>query len=185
MRKAIKRLKTFDPEKDCLNVVIETPKGSRVKYSYDPKAGLFQLSKALPEGMTFPYNFGFIPSTEAEDGDPVDVLVLHEEPLIPGCLVKVRLAAVLKAEQGEKGKTIRNDRLLGFALSKESLTPVGGREVNGKLLGEIGYFFMSYNKLEGRDFKVLGHAGPKKALAIVKKAAKAYAKRHTAGPEEH
>jgi inorganic pyrophosphatase len=67
MKKAIRKLPAFDSAK-CVNVVIETPKGSRVKYSYDEKTGLLELKKALPEGMVFPFNFGFIPGTKAEDG---------------------------------------------------------------------------------------------------------------------
>src|SRR3954463_9187396 len=119
MKKAIKRLPAFDSNMKCLNVVIETPKGSRVKYAYDPDAEMFELKKALPEGMMFPFNFGFIPGTKAEDGDPLDILILNQEPLIPGCLLKARLLGVLEAEQSEDGKTTRNDRLIGVAIEKQ------------------------------------------------------------------
>jgi inorganic pyrophosphatase len=172
MRKEINRLTAFDEELHCINVVIETPKGSGVKYAYDPKLGFFHLKKALPEGMTFPYNFGFIPATQGEDGDPLDVLILNEEPLFPGCLVKARLAGVMKAEQTEDGKKIRNDRLFAFALSKEAPTSLDTVEMNAKKLNEIEYFFKNYNKLEGKKFKALGKAGPKQAVQIVKKAEK-------------
>ena len=166
-------------------MVIETPKGSRVKYAYDPKLGLFELKKALPEGMTFPFNFGFIPATEAEDGDPVDILILNEEPLLPGCLLKVRLVGVIKAEQTEDGKVIRNDRLLGCAVSKETPADMDNDEPSAKTVSEIGYFFMSYNKLEGRKFRVLGKAGRKRALAMVEKAAKNFAKHHSSSLEQN
>jgi inorganic pyrophosphatase len=85
-KKSINSLEPFDEKGKCLNVVVETPKGSRVKYAYDLESGFFILSKALPEGMVFPFNFGFVPNTLAPDGDPLDVLVLNEEPLISGCL---------------------------------------------------------------------------------------------------
>jgi hypothetical protein len=74
-----------------LRVVIETPRGSRSKYSYDPDCDCMQLSTVLPEGMVFPYDFGFIPSTIGEDGDPLDVLVLMEASVVPGCVVRARL----------------------------------------------------------------------------------------------
>src|SRR5580704_1027599 len=114
-KKPVDHLEPFDSKRKCLNVVVETPKGSRVKYAYDPESGFFQLSKALPEGMVFPFNFGFIPKTLAADGDPLDVLILNEEPLISGCLLKVRPIAVVKATQTEKenSKPIRNDRIIG------------------------------------------------------------------------
>jgi len=72
-----------------IQVVIETPKGSRNKYAFDEEQRVFSLTKVLPAGMTFPYDFGFIPSTKAEDGDPTDVLVLMDEPAFPGCLLEM------------------------------------------------------------------------------------------------
>ena len=86
-----------------VEVVIETPAGSRNKYRYDEERGLFLLHKLLPLGTTFPFDFGFVPGTLAEDGDPVDVLVLSAEPLFQGCRVPVRLLGVIEAEQTEKG----------------------------------------------------------------------------------
>src|SRR5215467_11815430 len=104
MKRMVSRLETYDSRGDCLNVVVETPKGSRVKYSYDPESGFFIVSKVLPAGRMFPFNFGFIPKTLAADGDPLDVLVLNEEGLITGCLLKVRPIAVLKTTQSEGGR---------------------------------------------------------------------------------
>src|SRR5215475_8701302 len=102
MKGPIERLKVFDKHRGYVNVVVETPKGSRVKYAYDPESGLTGMKQRLPEGMMFPFNFGFIPSTKAEDGDPLDILLLNKEPLFPGCLVKARLVGIIKAEQVEK-----------------------------------------------------------------------------------
>ena len=75
----------------AISVTIETPRGSRNKIEYEPAKKMYSLSKILPEGMVFPYDFGFVPGTKAEDGDPLDVLVLTDEPLFPGCLVDSRL----------------------------------------------------------------------------------------------
>ena len=87
-----------------INVVIETPKGSRNKYAFDAERKIFQLKRVLPVGMAFPYDFGFIPSTKADDGDPVDVLVLMDEPAFPGCLLKCRVIGVIEGEQGKKNR---------------------------------------------------------------------------------
>jgi inorganic pyrophosphatase len=174
MKEALSELGAFDRKKDCLNVIIETPKGSRVKYAYDSDYGLFEVKKALPEGMTFPFNFGFIPGTAADDGDPLDILVLNEEPLVPGSLLKVNLAGVIKAKQTEDGESVRNDRLFGFALRKATPTSLEQMGADGKTLEEIEYFFKSYNKLEGKKFKIIGQSGRSPAMAIVKKAAKAF-----------
>ena|SRR5437868_920605 len=102
-------------KKNKVQVIIETPKGSRNKYAYDEHRRLFRLKKVLPEGMVFPHDFGFIPSTQAEDGDPLDVLVLMDQSAFPGCLVEARLVGVIEGEQSEHGKTKRNDRLIAVA----------------------------------------------------------------------
>ena len=85
------RLNPLDSDdKQILRVVVETPKGSRNKFAFDPDQHLFHLKKVLPTGMAFPYDFGFVPSTEAEDGDPIDVLILMDGPAFPGCVLKCR-----------------------------------------------------------------------------------------------
>src|SRR5580658_5636983 len=106
----------FDTDRKTLRVVIETPKGSRNKFAYDPELGTYTLSSVLGEGMVFPYDFGFIPQTKDEDGDPTDVLLLMDEPAFPGCVVESRIVGVIQAEQTEDSKTIRNDRVLAVAL---------------------------------------------------------------------
>jgi inorganic pyrophosphatase len=106
------QLPAWNPDSGLLNVVVDTPKGHRNKYKYDETQGLWRLSKVLPLGASFPFDFGFVPSTRGEDGDPVDVLVLLDEPSFPGCIVPARLIGILEAEQTQEGKTIRNDRLV-------------------------------------------------------------------------
>jgi inorganic pyrophosphatase len=156
---------------DLVNVVIEAPRDSRCKYKFDEKQGLFLLHKLLPLGSSFPYDFGFIPGTKAEDGDPLDVLVLLEEPIFTGCLVPVRLIGVLEAEQTESGKTVRNDRLIGVV---ETLVnpaePTSIDEIGEQALREIEHFFVSYNEIEGRQFKSLGRRDAKHALELVQRA---------------
>jgi inorganic pyrophosphatase len=151
---------------------VETPKGSRVKFSFDPKSGFFILSKALPEGMVFPFNFGFVPKTLADDGDPLDMLVLNEEPLMAGCLLKVRPIAVVKATQTEEGREVRNDRIIGEAISKETPLEYQAMTLTKQTVGRIEFFFTTYNRIYGKKFKVIGTGGPKKAMSLVHKAIK-------------
>jgi len=108
----INEMPPVDPDTGRLNVVVDTPKGSRNKYKFDERQGQWRLGKVLPQGMSFPYDFGFIPSTRGEDGDPVDVLLLSDVPSFPGCIIPARLIGVIEAEQTEGEKTVRNDRLV-------------------------------------------------------------------------
>src|SRR5256885_12700777 len=105
----------LDVKKSVCRAIIETPKGFRNKFNYDPGSGLFELAGLLPEGMMFPFDFGFLPSTLGEDGDPLDILVLMDAPAHVGCLIEVRIIGVITAEQGEDGTTKTNDRLLGVS----------------------------------------------------------------------
>jgi inorganic pyrophosphatase len=91
-------------------------KGGRNKFDYHPETNLFVLGGLLPEGMMFPFDFGFIPSTLGDDGDPLDILVLMDAPAHPGCLIDVRVIGIITAEQSENGKTEANDRLVGVAV---------------------------------------------------------------------
>ena len=97
-------LSAIDTETGDVNVVIDRPQGSREKFKYDEKLGLFKLSKVLPAGEAFPYDFGYIPGTQGEDGDPLDALVLLDEPVFVGCLLVARLVGVIEAEQTEDGE---------------------------------------------------------------------------------
>jgi inorganic pyrophosphatase len=168
-------LDAFDDEEE-LNVVIETPKGSRNKYNYDEKLRLFKLGGVLPSGASFPFDFGFVPSTLGGDGDPLDVLVLMDEPAFAGCLVRVRLVGVVEAEQTERdGETTRNDRLIGVAAESRLLGRVRTLESLGPdLLEEIEHFFVSYNDIKGKRFEPLGRHGPARALKLVEEGMKRF-----------
>lgn len=163
-----------------LDIIIETPRGSRNKYEYDEKRRILKLSGILPAGSVFPFDFGFIPSTIGGDGDPLDVLVLMDEPASPGCLVSTRLIGIIKANQTEKGKTNRNDRLI--AVASESLTHNHVRslnDLNQNLIDQIEHFFVSYNEIKGKKFELLGREGPASAMSVVIKASKAKRTRTT------
>jgi inorganic pyrophosphatase len=162
-------LPAFDAETGDLNVVIETPKGSRNKFSYDEATGFFTLSKLLPAGLAFPFSFGFIPSTRGGDGDPLDVLMIFDEWLFPGCVVPARLIGGLKARQSEEGKMKRNDRLFAVpVLPQEYSPPRSLRDMDKRLVSEIQEFFGNYQRLMGKKFEVLGLLSPKEAEKLVK-----------------
>ncbi|KAA9333724.1 inorganic diphosphatase [Adhaeribacter soli] len=172
------QLPPTDPKTDTLNVIIETPKGSRNKFSFDEKLLLFKFKNVLPEGSFFPFDFGFLPNTLAEDGDPLDVLLLMDEPVFTGCLVEARAIGVIEAEQTEDGNTVRNDRLL--AVSENVRMHKGIKTLHDlpkPLLEEIEHFFKAYNEGMGREFKVVGKHGPPQALKLIRKAAEAYQKK--------
>jgi len=168
MNKRIGSIPSFHKDSKCLNVLIETPKGSNLKYAFDEETGFLTVKKALPEGMSFPFNFGMIPGTMADDGDPLDVLVLNEDALIPGCLLHVRPVGVIKAKQSEGKKMVRNDRIIGQAVPKESPTELEEIIITDKMVSQIEFFFKAYNKAYGKTFKVLGVGNAAKAVDLVK-----------------
>ena len=152
----------------ALNVIIETPKGNRNKLAYAEEAGTFELRGVLPSGAVFPFDFGFLPSTKGGDGDPLDVLLLMDEPTYPGTLVPSRLLGVIEANQTQDGKTERNDRLIAVAANSRTHGHLQSIEdVNDALLEEIEHFFTSYNQIKGKKFEVLGRFGPDRARQLV------------------
>jgi inorganic pyrophosphatase len=168
--KLLQRLKPFDRKSGNLNVVIDTPKGCRNKYAFDFDIKGYRLKTVLPKGAVFPFDFGSIPGTTAEDDDPLDVLLLMDEPAFSGCLIRARLLGVIEAEQTEKGKTERNDRLIAVAAESHmhgSLTSL--LKVDSHLIDEIEHFFISYNEVRGKKFKPIGRKGPTAAAQLIEK----------------
>jgi inorganic pyrophosphatase len=186
------RLKPFAD--DLVQVIIETPKSSRNKYAYDPEQGIFALRKVLPEGMVFPHDFGFLPQTLADDGDPIDVLLLMDVPAFSGCLIPARLIGVMEGEQiedlegskgggkknagkkaGKKGavKKTRNDRLIAVAQATHTFANIQKlADLPEQLRKELEAFFVNYHGLEGKKFNLLGYKGADIAMRLVKKAQK-------------
>ncbi|MEO6390227.1 MAG: inorganic diphosphatase [Pyrinomonadaceae bacterium] len=164
----VDELGAFDDSTGDLHVIIESPKGCRNKYTYEPNRRLFVLTGILPLGASFPFDFGFIPGTVGGDGDPLDVLVLMEEPAFVGVLVPSRLIGVIKAEQTEKGVTERNDRLIAVATASRTHSAIQTlSDLDQSVVDEIEHFFVSYDAVKGKNFKPLGRYGRGKARAIV------------------
>src|ERR1044072_3229424 len=128
----------LDEAKCSCRIIIETPKGSRNKFAYDPEAKLFMLRGLLPEGMVFPFDFGFVPSTLGEDGDPLDIMLLIDAPAHVGCLIGTRIIGIITAKQTEDGKTEANDRLLGVAIHSYDHQDLDNlSELNKSLLDQV------------------------------------------------
>ena len=164
------RLKPFDSDdKRLLRVVIETPKGSRNKFAFDPDERIFELKKVLPAGMTFPYDFGFVPSTKADDGDPVDVLVLMDEPAFAGCVLLCRPIGVIEGEQGDKKDKERNDRIIAVEKDAHSWADIKSIHDLGKQFEqELEDFFVNYHRISNKTYRILGIKGPNHARTLVK-----------------
>jgi inorganic pyrophosphatase len=166
----LKKLPPFDRKSGNLNVIIDTPKGCRSKFAFDMKRKTYVLKSVLPQGALFPFDFGSIPGTVAEDGDPVDALVLMDEPAFCGCLIESRLLGVIEAEQSENGKTERNDRLIAVAAKSQTHADIKSlSDLSPALLKEIEHFFIFYNQERGKKFRPIGRHGRKWAERLVRK----------------
>lgn len=159
----------FIKETEDINAIIETPKGSRNKYVYEEETDRIELKKSLPEGMVFPFDFGFIPSTIADDGDPMDILVLTDAPTFPGCLVKSKVLGIIKVEQEKQGEKVRNDRVIAVQLESRLYSSSNNiDELPEGLIKEIIHFFASYNNVSDDVFKTLGTDGPAVAIRLIR-----------------
>ena len=161
-----------------VHVVVETPRGSRAKFAYDPKLETFILSKSLLTGLTYPHDWGFVPSTKADDGDPLDIMVIHDATTFPGIVLTCRIIGILQIEQKSKGKAERNDRLFAVprrSHSEQALRDV--RDLSRPIQDELEKFFIATDELEDKKLKIIGWKGPKVALKAIKEAAKSFAKR--------
>src|SRR5437868_4101157 len=160
---------------DTIRAVVETPKGTRNKFGFDEDLELFTLSAVLPVGESFPFDFGFLPKTRGEDGDPLDVLILMDEPAFPGCVIDIRLIGVIEATQTNDGKKIRNDRLIAVAKESHLHRSIESiKDLDPRLLDEIEGFFELFNEMKGEKFKAMGRFGPKRARSLVEESAESY-----------
>lgn len=162
-------LTAFDENKN-LKVIVETPRNSRNKYKYDEVTGMFMCHSPLPLGIVFPFDFGFIPNTLAEDGDPLDVLLFMDEPAFPGCMVRARLIGVIEAKQTQpNGPWIRNDRLLAVQTNSLQYSRIATwRDLPKKTRDQIDAFFKSYNQAKGKRFAVIKWRGCPTAYHLIR-----------------
>jgi inorganic pyrophosphatase len=153
-------------------------RGSAAKLEFDPDLQAFTLSKSLMLGLSYPYDWGFVPSTNGEDGDPIDVLVLHDAATSPGLILKCKIIGVLEVFQKERGKRkIRNDRLMAVPRdSHREQSEDDARGFSKQVREEIEKFFIATDELEDKKLKFLGWKGPKTGEKLVDLAAKQFKK---------
>jgi len=143
-----------------------TPKESRVKFKLDPQSQHYIFDRVLPPGLRFPFNFGFVPNTKAEDGDPADVIVFLDEAILPGCIATCRVLGVIRAEQTEDGRTDRNDRIIAVPV-KDRAAPQHLNQLPAGYVDDIERFFRTYHQAEGNIFNVLGLGDAAEAIDLI------------------
>jgi inorganic pyrophosphatase len=164
----------LDVKRGACRAIVETSKGRRGKMDYDPKTDTFRLKTFLPDGMSFPLDFGFIPATLADDGDPLDVMILADEPNASGTLLDVRLIGVIEAEEAEHDRKERNDRILAAAAVSNLYAAIKSIEnLEAGFIENLVQFWINKDRLEGKEFRCIGVHGPSAAIALVEKTAKA------------
>ncbi|MCI0532698.1 inorganic diphosphatase [bacterium] len=154
-----------------LNVIVEIPKFSRVKYELDKETGLIKMDRVLYSPMYYPANYGFVPQTLWEDGDPLDVFVLAHEPLIPGCLVEASPIAMLPMTDGGEDDV----KILSIPAEDPRLNKISDiTAVEPHLLEEIRHFLKVYKDLQKKEVAVGDWHGKKDAFAAIEKSLKLY-----------
>jgi inorganic pyrophosphatase len=148
-----------------VEAVVEIPRGSRNKYEFDPATGAMRLDRVLFAAVHYPGDYGFIPGTRCADGDPLDVLILVEEPTFPGCRVRVRPVGVLLMED-ERGT---DEKLLGVPVADPRFDEVNDLgDLPHHWLAEVENFFETYKTLEGKTVAAEGWKGANEAKRVLK-----------------
>ncbi|MBV9889376.1 MAG: inorganic diphosphatase [Rhizobacter sp.] len=176
--KTLETLPTRDDDGACL-AVIEASQGTRHKLKYTPKWNALMLNGVLPVGLAFPYDFGFLPSTLGDDGDPLDVLVLADEAVPAGAVVPCRILGVIEAEQQDRDEKApkRNDRLLAVALKSHRHGDCRNlKDLPGNVLDEIEQFFVAFNASKGGSFRPLARRGVDAATKLVEQGEERFAR---------
>jgi inorganic pyrophosphatase len=149
-----------------IDAVVETPKGSRNKYEFDPDTGAIRLDRVLFSSIHYPGDYGFIPDTVSGDGDPLDILILVEEPTFPGCRVRVRPIGVLLMEDGD----VEDEKLLGVPVGDPRFAEVVDLlQLPHHWLEEVENFFEMYKALEEKTTATGGWRGSAEAIRVLRR----------------
>jgi len=168
-------LPTFaDQEQEAFHVVVESPRGALAKIKFNPQLGVMMWARPLPSGLIYPFDWGFIPSTKAEDGDPVDAMIVADVGTQTGVVVVCRALGVLQVEQNEAGKPgrrVRNDRVIALPAKAPRAAPVQTVfDLSERQRDELSQFFVSVTAFEDKDATILGWDGPAAAQALIARA---------------
>lgn len=156
---------------DELNLVVEIPKGSRVKYEYDKELNAIVFDRVLHSSVHYPANYGFIPQTLCEDNDPLDGFVLIDEPLVPGTIIKVRAVGVIKMIDGDE----QDNKLICVPLKDPRINHIKElSEVNEHFLKEVEYFLARYKDLEGKKVTIEKILGKEEAIKEIDESIKLF-----------
>jgi inorganic pyrophosphatase len=155
---------------DQFHVVVESPRGSTVKMKYRSDLGAMSISRPLPIGLRYPVDWGFIPSTSAPDGDPVDAAVYWDVASFPGVVIACRALAVLEVEQNSAGGRgrVRNDRIIALPVDARRQVELGPALLTARVRMELENFFIAAAALEGKDPKIVGWGKPEAALQLLR-----------------
>lgn len=161
-------------EEQQVRVIIETPKGSKQKFDYEPEKNIYVLNKVMPAGMVFPFDFGFIPGTLGQDGDPLDVLVISTLGTFTGCALDCRIIGAIKADQWERdGNKTENDRIIAVPTVDQNMAKIATiHDLEHELITQIGQFFINYNELAGKSFKIKRLTGPAATWKLIREGEK-------------
>jgi inorganic pyrophosphatase len=166
-------------EKELVFAVIETPAGVRHKYAFEPEYGIMRLKSTLAEGLMWPYDYGFIPQTLGDDGDPIDVLVLNDAPTFSGCLLEVRIIGGILIKKND----VENNRLVacprrrkGIALKTDAFDKLD--DMPDETVKGIERFLVEYSEEEGNKISLGGKCSRKEAYDLIKSAHKRFEKKH-------
>jgi inorganic pyrophosphatase len=154
------------------HVVVESPRGSALKLKYEPRWQTMTVSRPLTAGLAFPFDWGFIPSTEMPDGDPLDAMLVWDVPAFPGVIVEVRALGVLQIEQNrtnhDRSVRVRNDRVLCVPMQARQETLRAFTDLPPRLLKEYEQFALAATALEGKDVEIIGWGDATAALELIR-----------------
>jgi inorganic pyrophosphatase len=166
MKRSLDRLPTRAKD-GSINVVIESPRGSPLKFEFDPKAAAFEVARPLPLGMSYPFDWGFIPSTRAADGDPVDAMILNDAPTYPGIVVRCRPIGMVELEQTESdSKPELNNRIVLLPQWRDKSFEEAS-DLPADVRAQIESFFVSTAKFTDKHVRIKGWASAKNAMRFV------------------